>query len=364
MRTSGTLSRYIGRQFLFYFCMLLGILLSVILLIDTVELLRRAAGKPDATFTIVIQMAVFKLPEIGQQVFPFVILFAGMFTFWRLTRSQELVVARAVGVSAWQFLGPVLMVAPLIAVFQVTVINPVGSVLVARYEKMEDRYLRGRTSSLVVSGSGLWLRQIQDKGQVLIHAESVEAGTTRLKPVNVFMYDNKGVFESRIDAASATLQPGYWTIRDGWLNTGNGPAERFSEYKLDTDLTLERIQESFASPDSLSFWELPGFIKTLQDTGFSATRHRLHFQSLLSTPLLFCAMVLFAAAFSLRQTRRGGTMIMVAGGVVTGFVLFLFSDVVRAFGLSETIPVPLAAWAPAGASLLLGITVLLHLEDG
>ena len=37
----------------------------------------------------------------------------------------------------------------------------------------------------------------------------------------------------------------------------------------------------------------------------------------------------------------------VAGGVVTGFVLFLFSDVVRAFGISETIPVPLAAWAPA-----------------
>jgi lipopolysaccharide export system permease protein len=364
MRTSATLSRYIGRQFLLYFCMLLGILLSIILLVDTVELLRRAGGKPDATFSIVIRMAFFKLPEIGQQVFPFAILFAGMFTFWRLTRSQELVVARAVGVSAWQFLAPVLIVAPLIAIFQVMVINPVGSVLVARYEKMEDRYLRGRTSSLVVSGSGLWLRQVQDNGQVLIHADTAEAGTATLKPVNVFMYDTKGDFTSRIDAASATLERGHWTIRDGWLNTGTAPVERFAEYRLNTDLTLERIQESFASPDSLSFWELPGFIKTLQDTGFSATRHRLHFQSLLSTPLLFCAMVLFSAAFSLRQTRRGGTMMMVAGGVVTGFVLFLFSDVVRAFGISETIPVPLAAWAPAGASLLLGIAVLLHLEDG
>src|SRR3954467_15056454 len=109
---------------------------------------------------------------------------------------------------------------------------------------MEDRYLRGRTSSLVVSGSGLWLRQIQDKGQFLIHAESVEAGTTRLKPVNIFMYDDKGDFESRIAAESAPLQPGYWIIREGWLNTGKGPAERFDEYKLPTDLTLERIQES------------------------------------------------------------------------------------------------------------------------
>jgi len=57
-------------------------------------------------------------------------------------------------------------------------------------------------------------------------------------------------------------------------------------------------------------------------------------------------------------------LLMVAGGIVTGFVLFLLTDVVLAFGISEIIPVPLAAWAPAGASLLIGIAVLLHLEDG
>ena len=49
---------------------------------------------------------------------------------------------------------------------------------------------------------------------------------------------------------------------------------------------------------------------------------------------------------------------------MTGFVLYFFSDVVLALGLSDSIPVVLAAWTPSGVTLLLGLAMLLHLEDG
>jgi lipopolysaccharide export system permease protein len=364
MRPLSTLSRYIGRQFLLSFGGMLLAVLAIILLLDVVELLRRATGKPGATFSIVVQMGLFKLPGTVQEAFPFIILFSAMLTFWRLTRSQELVVARAVGVSAWQFLAPVVSVSFLLGALQVAVLNPVGSVLVAQFEKMEDQYLRGRANSLAVGRSGLWLRQASGKETVLVHAEQVTPGTLELRRVSILEFEADDGFVGRIDAPSATLEEGYWLVRDGWYNQTDRPPERVTERRVPTDFTFRRIEESLASPDTLSFWELPRFIETLEETGFSAIRHRLHYQSLLSQPLLFCAMVLLAAAFSLRRTRRGGTLMMVGGGVVTGFALFLLSDVVLAFGLSETIPVPMAAWAPAGASLLLGIAVLLHLEDG
>lgn len=364
MRLSSTLSRYIGRQFLVWFAGILLAILAVIFLSDTVELLRRAAGKPDASFWIVIRMALLKLPGIAQEAFPFIVLFSAMFTFWRLTRSQELVIARAVGVSVWQFLAPVLVIAPLIGAVQIGVVNPIGSVFVAKYERMEDRYLRGRENSLAIGQSGLWLRQVSGTDQYLIHADSVTPGDMALKQVAIFRFDGDGEFLARVDAQSATLEPGYWLVRDGWYNRPNHPPERLAAQQVPTDFTFERIEESLASPETMSFWELPGFIRVLEDTGLSAVRHRLYYQSLLAQPLLFCAMVLFAAAFSLRQTRRGGTLSMVAGGIGTGFFLFLLTDIVLAFGVSQTIPVPLAAWAPAGASLLIGIALLLHLEDG
>ncbi len=364
MYSSPTLSRYIGRQFVLWFCLLMVILLSIVLLLDVVELLRRAGTKPNVTFGLVVQMALLKLPEIGQQIFPFVILFAGMFTFWRLTRSAELVVARAVGVSAWQFLMPVLIAAAAIGVVKVTVVNPIGAVFIAKYDQLQDRYLKMKSSTLNISRSGLWLRQSNEREQFFIHSDLVNPVTFELTNVIVFLFDADQNYQARVDAPNASLKDKRWELQDAVINRVKRDPEKLATYTIPTELDMATIEESFSPPETISFWDLPRFIHTLETTGFPAVRHRLHYQSLLSQPFLFLAMVLFAAAFSLRLPRRGGTMAMVTGGVLTGFVLFVTTDVVRTFGMSETIPILMAAWSPAGISLLLGTAALLHLEDG
>jgi lipopolysaccharide export system permease protein len=114
----------------------------------------------------------------------------------------------------------------------------------------------------------------------------------------------------------------------------------------------------------VSFWELPRFIRSLETTGFSALSHRLHWHSLMAEPLLYCAMVLIAAIFSLRHTRLRGVLYAVAGGIATGFVLFFLSDLVLALAHSTRLPPMLAAWAPALAGAMIGLAVLIHVEDG
>jgi lipopolysaccharide export system permease protein len=364
MHSSPTLSRYVGRQFLVRFCLLLLILLGIVLLLDMVELLRRGSGKPGVTFGLIFEMALLKLPQIGQQIFPFVVLFAAMFTFWRLTRSNELVVARAIGLSAWQFLTPVLVVAFMVGVVRIAVINPLGAVFVARYDQLEERYLKMRSNTFDISKAGLWLRQTRGGEQIFLHAEAVRPDTMELRDVAVFRFDARQNFTSRISAPRAVLKPGHWDLSDATVYRPRGVVERAVAIAIPTDLDMRMIEESYAPPETVPFWELPHFIRTLESTGFPAVRHRLHFQALLAQPLLFCAMVLFAAAFSLRLPRRGGTLIMVTGGVLTGFMLFVATDIIRTLGMSETIPVAMAAWAPAGISVLLAIAVLLHLEDG
>jgi lipopolysaccharide export system permease protein len=137
-----------------------------------------------------------------------------------------------------------------------------------------------------------------------------------------------------------------------------------SALRIPTTLTVGRVQESFASPSALSFWALPGFIRLLRRSGFSATQHELAFQSLLALPLLCATMVLVAAGFSMRPSRRGGAIQMIGAGVGCGFLLFMLSEVAAELGKSGALPVGLAAWAPAAAGLMLALALLLHLEDG
>lgn len=366
MKLSGTLSLYIGRNFLMSFLGFFLGLLTLIFLLDSIELLRRASSKPDVTLFVVVQMAFLKLPHMGQLLFPFAALFGGMTAFWRLSRSQELAVTRAAGISVWQFLLPALILAALLGVFKVVALNPLSSAMLARFQAMEAIHLKGQKSVLAISGNGLWLRQGTAEGHAVVHAVSLLQSGDRVELQNTitYLFQGQDTFIGRVDAERAILGDGFWRMENAWVNSPEAPPEHLNEYWLETDLTMTRIQDNFAAPETMSFWKLPEFIKTLEDAGFSAIRHRLQWHTLLASPLLMCAMVLIAATFTLRHARRGATTFIIASGVFTGFILYFFSDVVYALGLSASIPVTLAAWAPSGVASMLGLAMLLHLEDG
>ncbi len=365
MRLSPTLSFYFGRQFLIGVGIVLLLFIATIFIFDAVELLRRGAAKEQAAFGVLLEMAFFKLPFMAQKAIPFAVLVGAMLTFTRLTRHHELAVTRAAGVSVWQFLLPAIVLALAGGILLITVYNPLAAAMVARYEQMEATYLKGRPSLLAVSSSaGLWLRQGEGAHQSVIHARAIEEPGTVLTNVTIFQFEEDDRFVRRIDADSARLEEGYWAIEKAVMTAPDEPARFHDRFRLPTSLTLAQIQDSFAAPETLSFWALPAFIEVLERSGFSAIKHRIHFYSLLAGPLLLAAMVIIAASFSLRLTRRGGTGLLIVAGVLTGFVLYFLSDVVLALGLSGKIPPLLAAWTPAGISALAGIALLFRLEDG
>lgn len=363
LRLSLTLTGYIARQFTAWYLGFLFGLLGVILLAATVDLLDRLANK-DASLAVVVEMVLLKLPFLSQEVMPFTVLFAGLACFWRLTRSNELVVIRAAGISVWQALLPVLGVSLIVGSITVAVLNPIASVLLSRFEQLEAKFIRNQASTLAVSRQGLWLRQADKGGQSVIHATRITHEPMTLHNVIVFHFAEGDRFIGRVDAERAVLRPGYWLLSNAWKSKPGAREQFFETLEIPTELSREKILNSFAPPETISFWDLPDFIVLLEGAGFSATHHKLQFHRLLATPLLFIALVLLAASFSLRQQRRGQVGIVILGGVLTGFLLYFVSNIVFALGLSGGIPIVLSAWAPASVTLMLGIAVLLHLEDG
>jgi lipopolysaccharide export system permease protein len=363
LRLSPTLSAYVARQYVVWFFSYFVGLMGVIVLVSIVDLLDRLASK-NASLGIVLRMVLLKLPYLSQEIMPFTVLFAGLTCFWRMTRSHELVITRAAGISVWQVLLPVLGVAALVGVITVTMLNPLASILLGQFEQMEAKYIRNEGSTLSVSRAGLWLRQADPNGQSVIHAVRVTHEPLVLHNVIVFQFEGQDRFVGRIDAEQAELEPGRWVIHDAWRTKPGIPAVFAKLEYVATNLTRDKILDSFAPPETISFWSLPGFIELLTEAGFSAVRHKLQLHRLLATPVLLAAMVLLAASFSLRPQRRGRVGLVILSGVLAGFLLYFLSNFVFALGLSGRIPVVLAAWTPAGVSVMLGIATLLHLEDG
>jgi lipopolysaccharide export system permease protein len=258
---------------------------------------------------------------------------------------------------------PAFLITLVFAILNIAILNPIGASMNTRYKALEGRYLE-RTPTLELTGAGLWLRQRDDAKRYLLHADHVEMSPLTLSPVIVFIYDGDGKYLGRIDAPRAILQDGAWDIRDAWVNMDQSAAEHVDNWQLPTTLTLGKIQESMAAPNTISFWELPRFIRALKTIGLPQTRHQLAFQSILSQPLSLCSMVFFAAAFALRMNRRGGVTAMIIAGIMLGSFIYTLNNVVNALGVNQTLPVVLAAWAIPVVALALSNAALLHMEEG
>ena len=351
-----TLGLYLAGRFI---RSILGVFLTVFVLIytlDFVELVRRTGDVADVPAIILAQLSLFRTPSIAEQILPFAILFGAMTALLNLSRKLELVVARAAGVSVWQFMFPPAMVAIAFGVFAVA----------ARLKDMASTIETARLGNKSKnSGDKLfWVRQRSIDGQAIIRAERSTQSGAVLGQVTFFEFDKEGRFLDRIEAASATLRDGYWELTYARMTMPEQEPQTFEAYAVATNLTVDQVRQSFSSPESVPFWELPDLVDRTERAGLDATRYRLQFQSLLASPVLFVAMVLVAASVSLRFFRFGGVAKMVVGGVAAGFVLYVATQLIEDLGSAGILSTVVAAWSPAVVGSLLGTLALLYQEDG
>ncbi|MGD9741180.1 MAG: LptF/LptG family permease [Dongiaceae bacterium] len=357
-----TFSLYLARLFLKWLLGTMALIVVIVLVADLFQFLTDEGIGKNVWRVLVI--ALLKLPQTAQQAIPFAILVAGLGTYRQLTQSSELIVARASGLSVWQFLLPVLVAAFLVGVFRVTALDPFATTLMARYETMRSIYFEGTDGLSVSISGGVWLREQDEKGTSIVHAFGVDAATGTLTRVTILQLDRNDQFEIRYDALAGRLRAGHWELEEvRQVEAGRG-AVRLDRLELPTRLAFSQIVDRFAKTNSISFWELPAYAANLEATGFSGRPHKLLWHRLLAMPFLYLALILIAAAFALRLYRKGDGVMLVGAGALTGFLLYFFSDLVYALGINSSIPLELAAWAPAGVVGLLGIALLLHLEDG
>jgi lipopolysaccharide export system permease protein len=361
---TGTLSRYFGMRFL---SSVVGTFAGVVVLagiIDYFELMRRGADWPNATAWILAQISIYRIPQLTEHIMPFAVLVGAMSCYLTLSRRLELVIARAAGISAWQFVAPALTVAFLLGTLATIAYNPIAASLHERSKRIEAGMLGENLSALQESTGGFWVRQKSADGAAIINAKASREQGANLGSVTVYTFDEGGHFKERIEARSAELDNGYWRLDDARIYEPGNPPVIEPAYRLNTNLTLEQVRESFATPETVPFWQLPNYIEMADRAGLAAAGYRLQYNELLARPFLLCAMVLLAAAVSLRFFRFGGVQKMVLSGICAGFLIFVLQKITEDMSKSELIPPILAAWIPVLVGGLTGFVALLYQEDG
>lgn len=357
-----TLGRYFSARFLTLILAVFATICGMVFVVDFVEMLRRTSNIEDASTGAVAVLALLRAPAASEQLTPFCVLFGSMAAFLDLTRKLELLIARAVGVSVWGFLVPPLAIALVIGVGSVALLNPVSALMKQRADKLETEIFGQITAKEAVPD--VWIRQKSVDGDAIIKAKSMSGDGARLNEPTAYLYDVDGRFVAQVDAREARLVDGAWRFERARVLAPGEETFTSAVYYVATNLTPEQVVRGPVSAQAVPFWELGAEQRRTEAAGLDGTSFALQYQTLLARPLLFVAMVLIAAAFSLRFFRFGGIAKMAGGGVAAGFMLYVATRLIGDVGGAGLISAPVAAWSPAVVASLLGALALLNQEDG
>ena len=362
----GQIERYVLVQQARSLGIALGVIAALIMLIDFVEISRGVGSDVDLSGARIFGLMLLKSPQVIIQLLPFVFLFGTLAAFVGLNRRSELIAMRAAGVSAWRFVLPAAGAAMVFGLITVSALGPLAASADGLFQRERTR-LSGSAAG-VEAVPTVWIREGDDTRQMVIRAERQDRSSARLLDVTFFIYTNGAegmrTFSERIDADSASLSNGSWRLVNAVGAEIGQRAVRYATLDLPSSLADEEAFERFARPQATSFWSLPAQIDRIEAAGFSSTAYRLRLQQLLATPLMFAAMSILAAAFSLRLMRLGDLARMSVAAVVLGFAFFFVNQAASAFGSAEVIPPWLAAWLPPLLTALAAFTLLFYTEDG
>jgi lipopolysaccharide export system permease protein len=288
---------------------------------------------------------------------PVTVLMGAILGFIDLKARHELTVIQASGISIWRTVR-----APVIALAIVSLAVTLGlETLSTQINRVLIPTPPGQTTMLTPAGE-IWLEQRDGDDSYVMMASGMQAGGTSLGQVTVFQ---RGPGEKvRIEAPEAVLENGQWVFPTAIIRTPDKPARTVANYTLPTSSSAAELGLKLSSTEDMTFFELAQLLQQGVADPSIRTAGTMRLIKLLSLPLVLTGSLFIAFAFTAGYRRGSNYGPAVLYGVVLGFVVFVITEMADRAGSTGVLDPTFAAVGPAFVAIVIGVTVLLHREDG
>ena len=345
-------SRHLVREFLRAFALALATFIAIFIIVeffDRVDTFLRNRASAGA----IARYFLFKLPLVVTQVTPVAVLAGGLVGLGLLARQNEFVALRACGVSIWQVVAPLVLVAAGISLGVLAWNETVVPYSARQSHLVENLEIRKRGVARIFAGREVWYHG----GAGFYNIDRVSPRRRALYGLTVYQLTPDFRPWRTIEAESANWDGGRWQLL----------GVRTREFGADGVREVPRLPDGFALPESLddfravsveaeelSYGTLRRQIEDLQRKGVDTSESWVDLHLKLALPAASLMMILIAAPLAAAGTRVGSIAGSMAVGFVIGFGYFVVVAFARALGQTGMLPPTIAAWAGNAVFALIG----------
>jgi lipopolysaccharide export system permease protein len=358
-----TIQRYVVREYLKIFCLALGSLILIYLIVLFFQKVDTFV-KHRAPFLLIFEYLLYKAPEVAfQWTLPYAILVATLLSLGMLSRHSEITAMKAGGISLYRIAIPLLFIA-----FLMSLISFLGNEHLVPLTNQKSRYLldikvyrESPTSSF--KNYKIWYHS----GHRVYNIQLLDPEKKILKGFTLYQFDDQFRCVQRVDAREVKLVDGKWWLSNGAVRdfdqSGSIRTTQFVEMEYDLQEHWDAFQTIERRSREMSYTELRNYIQKVQASGYDATRYLVDLYSKYSFPFLNVIMVLIGIPFALKTGRSGGVALSIGISVVIGFAYGVTFYIFLSFGKSGVLSPLLSAWTPTLLFGLAGIFTLMSIRQ-
>ncbi|MEW6544977.1 MAG: LPS export ABC transporter permease LptG [Nitrospirota bacterium] len=360
------LFRYMAREYLKVFTMCLAGLMTVYLVVDFFEKVRKFV-KYDADLSAILGYFVLRIPHILFQIAPLAVLMATLLTLGMLSRNHEVTAMRSCGISLYRIAAPFLCVALAVSLVLLGVSAEVMPLATTQAEYVKAALIEKKPSLASFKADRPWL-QLGD--QTLLKVEMVEPDGRTLRGIRLYRLGPDFQLTEITEAKRIRHTEQGWVLESGahrrLLPDGRLAVDLFDRLPVNMSQTPEDFN-AWASLESeeMTLQALRGYIDRLQRDGYGFARSLTDYYGRVAFPFVCVVMAVVGIALSLRRTgvRGGGMAVGIGQALVIGFLYWTTHSIAIALGRSGVLVPLLAGWIANLLFLSFGFSMFLKVRQ-
>mgnify|MGYP001185501504 FL=1 len=342
-----------------FFCWF--ILISVISLIDIIDLNNKTRLKENILFNDILLLTIENIPLRADELLFYAILFGSVIYFLELRKTNELLILRINGISLWKTFIIVSIVPLMLGFISIFILNPIISFSQKIYSVHHENIFGKGSYSITISNQGLWLRDRSNLGEIIIKGVYLDSTNATIKKPVFFLINSDTKLTKRIDADWAYLENQNWHLKNV-----KADGESFNTSKkliIKSVLTKDDLKYTSNNQYSLNIFEIPKFIKILDSTGIPSIEYKVYFHKIFSQPVAFIGIIVLTGSLIFRKHSRLPPTKTISFTIIGSFLYFFLQRLLIALGTSEQMPIIVATWIPSIILLGLGLLVISLVEE-
>ena len=310
----------------------------------------------DVGIYLPVFLSFLYVPSLFYNMFPFIILFSGMWFFLNIKETDEVTALKISGMSNFSIIIAPSILVIFLGIFYIAAINPITSVLVKKYEKTKGNFEKDQDYLASITANGIW---IKEKNNII---RSSKLSYNNLIDVSIYEFDDNNNFIKRFEADSANISSQLWILKNVKVINEDGKViqEDLSEVTYKSIYDIEKIKRLYSNLDTVSFWELKNEIRLLENRGYSTSEMRSKMQQSIAFPFSLLSMIFLSGVIALGFNLKNNNWNYVFIGVISSVSIFYFNRFSAALGKTEELPIEVSVWMPIIIILILSVVGLIH----